>query len=220
MDRKTRRTSKPRRESGRWPGGSGLWWIGLLGVATVVGVTIALVSLLQPDPTEPTTVESSVSGLSPSHGEDPPPEEVSTPRPGHAVGDIAPGFSLPALDGSMVALSDYRGQIVLLDFWASWCAPCRVSMPSLVEMARAFGEDVVLIGISLDRSEGDARSYVSSRGYEELVALYGSLGEARAVAGTYGVLGIPKTFVIDREGIVRFADHPSLLTQSLVESLL
>ena len=93
-------------------------------------------------------------------------------------------------------------------------------MPSLDAMALELGEDVVLVGVSLDRSEGEARSYVNSRGYTDLIALYGSLSEARGVAGEYGVLGIPRTLVIDRDGIVRFAGHPNLLSRNLVESLL
>ena len=87
-------------------------------------------------------------------------------------------------------------------------------------MARGLGDEVVLIGISLDRTEAEARSYVTSRNYPGLVPLYGSLTEARAVADDYAVLGIPRTFVIDRDGIVRFAGHPNRLSRSLVESLL
>ena len=65
-----------------------------------------------------------------------------------------------------------------------------------------------------------ARSFIESRGYTDLIVLYGSLDEARRVSEEYAVLGIPKTFVIDPQGIIRFAGHPNSLSRYLVESLL
>ncbi len=198
---------------------SRMWWGGVIGVSVVVtGMIVALCLLHQRSP-EPSTIDTSVPGLAGPAAPDSA-TAPNAPAVGYRVGDVAPLFSLASLDGEPTSLSDYRGRLVILDFWASWCVPCRLSMPSLEEMAHEFGEDVVLIGISLDRSESEARSYVDSRGYVDLVALYGSLNEARRVASDYGVLGIPRTFVIDREGIVRFAGHPDLLTSELVESLL
>jgi len=196
---------------------SKLWWAGVVGVFLVAAAMIAALYLLQLKRLQPTTVDTSVPGLAG------PTAPASTTDPGEAVignrvGDIAPPFTLPALDGAPVSLSDYLGRVVILDFWASWCVPCRLSMPSLEATARELGNDVVLLGVSLDRTEAEARSYVNSQEYEALIALYGSLSEARVVAGDYGVLGIPRTFVIDREGIVRFAGHPNLLTRQLVES--
>jgi thiol-disulfide isomerase/thioredoxin len=196
-----------------------LWWAGLIGVCAVVAAMIAVLCLLQLRSTEPSTVDTSVPGPA-----DPAVRDVANdpdePVVGHRVGNVAPSFSLRSLADESTSLSDYRGRIVILDFWASWCVPCRLSMPSIEAMARELGDDVVLIGVSLDRSEAEARSYVDSRDYTDLVALYGSLNEARGVATDYGVLGIPRTFVIDRVGIVRFAGHPNLLSRDLVESLL
>ena len=138
---------------------------------------------------------------------------------GHQIGDRAPDFTLRSFNGEDVRLSDYRGRVVILDFWASWCVPCRLSMPTLEDLARRFSE-VVLLGVSLDRSESDARSYLASKEFSELIAVWGSQAAASSVARTYGVSGIPRTFVIDRDGIVRFADHPTRLSTSLIESLL
>jgi len=205
--------TKPRRSR------SAFWWAGVVGVCVVVAALIATLCLSQLRSPEPETVDTSVPGLR----EVPAPESTAdpgAPSTGYHIGDVAPPFSLPALDGGSVSLADYRGRVVLLDFWASWCVPCRLSMPSIDAMARDLGSEVVLLGVSLDRSEADARSYVDSKHYTELVALYGSLGQTRSVAGDYGVLGIPRTFVIDRDGIVRFAGHPGLLTRELIESLL
>jgi thiol-disulfide isomerase/thioredoxin len=198
---------------------SRLWWGGVIGVCAVVAAMIAVLCILQLQSTAPPTVDTSVSGPAAPAARDLE-SDPDKPIVGHRVGNVAPPFSLRSLANETTSLSDYRGRVVILDFWASWCVPCRLSMPSLEAMAREFGEDVVLIGVSLDRSEAEARSYVESRGYGELVALYGTLSEARGVAADYGVLGIPRTFVIGREGIVRFAGHPNLLSRDLVESLL
>ena len=198
---------------------SKLWWAGVVGVSTVVAAMIATLCLLQSRETEPATFDTSVPGLADVPGTEPVAER-DTPTVGYRVGNVAPSFTLPSLDGASISLANYVGRVVILDFWASWCVPCRLSMPSLEAMARGLGDEVVLIGISLDRTEAEARSYVTSRDYPSLLPLYGSLTEARAVADDYAVLGIPRTFVIDRDGIVRFAGHPNRLSRSLVESLL
>jgi len=191
--------------------------IALLGSCAVVAGVIAGLCLSRPRLNEPAPLDTPVPpvhGLSPE--EPPPPPSAAI---GHRVGDAAPDFSLRSLRGETISLSDYRGRFVILDFWASWCVPCRLSMPSLVALAGELGDKVVLLGVSLDRSEADATSYVAARGYEELVAVYGSQTAAQGVADMYGVLGIPRTFVIDRDGIVRFAGHPTSLTRGFLESL-
>ena len=196
---------------------SKLWWAGVIGVFVVAAAMIAALYLLQLKRLQPTTVDTSVPGLA-GQTSSTPTTDPGEPVIGSRVGNIAPPFTLPSLDGAPVSLSDYVGRVVILDFWASWCVPCRLSMPSLEATAGELGDDVVLLGVSLDRTEAEARSYVDSREFSALIPLYGSLSEARVVAGDYGVLGIPRTFVIDREGIVRFAGHPNLLTRRLVES--
>jgi peroxiredoxin len=131
---------------------------------------------------------------------------------GAAVGQRAPDFVLPSLAGDSIALSDFRGSVVILDFWASWCGPCKATFPALRSLWQSFADrGTVLIGISLDRSEAAARSYLDQTGYDDMVALWGSLSASSAVASNYNVGGIPHTFVIDREGIVRFAGHPAYL---------
>jgi len=148
-------------------------------------------------------------------------QNEQVPPVGTAVGDRAPNFTLPDLAGQPVSLSEFRGKVVILDFWASWCAPCRASMPSLESLYESVKADgVVMLGVSLDRSQGDAASFLKSNGYDDLVALYGSLSAAQGVASRYGVYGIPHTFIIDRQGIIRFSNHPMRLSASLLQSLL
>ncbi len=198
---------------------SKLWWGGMAGVVLVVAAMVVVLCLFQFRSEEPSVVDTSVPDLSGPSAPDKADDPIEPPV-GYRIGNRAPSFSLLSLEGKAVSLSDYRGRLVILDFWASWCVPCRLSMPSLEALSRDLGDDVILLGISLDRSESAARSFIESREYSELIVLYGSLSEARTVAEDYAVLGIPKTFIIDGSGVVRFAGHPGRLTRSLVESLL
>jgi peroxiredoxin len=140
------------------------------------------------------------------------------PPIGYARGNRAPGFTLRSLGGETVTLSDFRGHIVVLDFWASWCGPCRTSMPNLHALWEGYRDrGVILIGISLDRSETDARAYLQANPFAGMIALWDSVAASQAVARAYGVIGIPRTIVIDADGIVRFAGHPATLSGSLID---
>ncbi|MCX6091477.1 MAG: TlpA disulfide reductase family protein [Candidatus Bipolaricaulota bacterium] len=133
----------------------------------------------------------------------------------------APDFSLKALSGDVVTLSAQRGNVVILDFWASWCKPCTRTLPGLHALAaRLSDRGVVLLAVSLDRTEAAARAYAASQDLALGNVLYGSLDEARAVKDLYGVVGIPRTFVIDRDGWVRFSGTPSGVTEELIAAWL
>ena len=145
----------------------------------------------------------------------------ASPNRGIAVGQAAPDFALERLAGGRVYLSDYLGEVVILDFWAKWCRPCRASMPRLEEFRRRYeSRGLRVIAVSLDSSGEEARAYLEENGYGEFVGLWESLSAARNVARTYGVVGIPHTLVIDREGIIRYAGHPLYIGDSLLEPLL
>ncbi len=147
------------------------------------------------------------------------PEGSSVPV-GINVGERAPDFTLPDLDGKSVSLSDFRGHVVILDFWASWCPPCRASMPKLREYYEEFKDrGLVLVGVSLDRSAEDARYFLEKNGYTDFIPLWGSVSASQGVAREYGIYGIPHTFVLDPEGVIRFSGHPLRLTDSFLASL-
>ncbi len=145
---------------------------------------------------------------------DPTYDEISI---GIRIGERAPDFQLLTLDGDLAALSDYRGHVIILDFWASWCTPCRLTMPSVETLVKALEPDVVLLGVSLDRSAQNAVDYLTRNGFDAMIGLYGSYAAAYGVFQTYGNGGIPKTFVIDREGIIRYVGHPSRLSKLTLE---
>ncbi len=112
----------------------------------------------------------------------------------------APEFSLKDLRGQPLSLGRYRGQVVLLNFWATWCAPCQVEMPTFAAWQRQYGpQGLQVIGISMDDTAAPARRIVRRLNLDYPVAM----GNAGLGARYGGVLGLPLTFLIDRRGIVR-----------------
>jgi peroxiredoxin len=152
------------------------------------------------------------------------PAAVSTapiPGTGSRIGETAPDFTLLSLQGEDVSLSAFRGRVVILDFWASWCSPCRATMPRLHALWRdVAARGVELVGISLDRTAAAASSYLAANGYDDMIALWGSLSAAQAVASQYRIQAIPRTVVIDRDGIVRFNNHSALMDRAVLDSIL
>jgi peroxiredoxin len=116
------------------------------------------------------------------------------------VGDPAPEFALPSLTGKTVQLADYRGRPVFLNFWATWCPPCREEMPSMEALYRKFkGLGLEFMTISLDDDgEGLVRDFLSARSLTFPV-----LRDAKKeVANRYGLTGVPETFIINHYGEV------------------
>jgi peroxiredoxin len=120
---------------------------------------------------------------------------------GLQAGEKAPHFALKTLDGRELKLGDFRGRYVLLDFWASWCAPCLAEMPGMLSVQEQFGKDprFAMIGISLDERPADAASVVKSHG---LSWPQGLAGPDSPVVSAYGATAIPATFLIGPDGTV------------------
>ena len=115
--------------------------------------------------------------------------------PGELAGS-APAFTLTDLNGKSVSLSDFRGKIIVLDFWATWCPPCRREIPDFIDLQREYGSrGVQIVGIALDEPEKvqafarqNGMNYPVLLGSDEISMKYG------------GIEGIPTTFIIDRDG--------------------
>ncbi len=215
--------SKPKKKTKRpsWWHNRTVWIVGVIVLALAIGGGVTAGILLgkgKPESTVPirmaATQKPATPGTSTSQSAD------STVPVGIEVGDRAPNFTLESLDGKTVSLYQFRGHVVILDFWASWCAPCRASMPELQRYYEEYkGHGLVLLGVSLDRSGEDARYFLKEKRYTDLIALWGSVSASQAVAQEYGVYGIPHTFVIDKQGIIRFSNHPLYLTAAFLASL-
>jgi cytochrome c biogenesis protein CcmG/thiol:disulfide interchange protein DsbE len=115
------------------------------------------------------------------------------------VGEVAPDFSLQD-SAQKITLNQFRGQVVVLNFWATWCPPCVEELPSLMSMQeRARRRGVVVLGISIDVDEDAYHRFLKQRTVNFLTVR----DPERKVAQLYGVHGWPETYIIDRQGLVR-----------------
>lgn len=117
------------------------------------------------------------------------------------VGQPAPGFTLARVGGGEVSLEQFRGKAVLVDFWATWCPPCRRAMPHFQELSQTYKDDLVVIAVSLDQEpESVVPAYVEKNGLTFHVTADPRAMEVAQVWG--GVRSIPTTYLVDRQGKV------------------
>jgi cytochrome c biogenesis protein CcmG/thiol:disulfide interchange protein DsbE len=117
-------------------------------------------------------------------------------------GFLAPGFTLPSLSGSPVNLSDFKGKVVLLNFWATWCGPCKKEIPALKRLYQAKrGPGFEILAVSLDRTSGDKVASFVKANQMEFPILLNPEGD---IGGKYWVRGIPTTFLLDKQGVIKF----------------
>jgi len=117
-------------------------------------------------------------------------------------GDRAPEFRLQALDGRAVSLADFRGKVVMVHFWATWCPPCVEEMPTLEQLYRLSGStDFEILAVSVDEGGAGAVAEFMQRNGLSLLAL---LDPGRSVAGLYGTFKFPETYIVDRRGVVKY----------------
>jgi cytochrome c biogenesis protein CcmG, thiol:disulfide interchange protein DsbE len=154
--------------------------VGVLGVAAVAGVA-AWVLAIGADGDDDTAS---------------PPGRASTPGVAEP-GDRAHGFDLPALDGGTVRLADFRGRPVVLNFWASWCNPCRKEFPLLAQALEEHDE-LAVVGVTFRDIESDSRRFAREQGARWPLAV----DKDQDVARLYGVRAIPQTFFVGRDGTI------------------
>lgn len=117
------------------------------------------------------------------------------------VGAPAPDFKLEAQSGApTVSLADGAGKVMIVDFWATWCAPCRESFPVYQKLVEKYGDKLVLVGISVDEDSSGIAGFASETGAKFPLAW----DKGQEVAGKYQPLTMPTSFVIDKRGVVRF----------------
>lgn len=141
------------------------------------------------------------------------PRALSSPL----VHQKAPDFALTSFDGQPFKLSDHRGKIVVLNFWASWCYPaCYEEAPVLEATWKTFRDkDVVVVGVDIQDTEEAGRAFI-----EQFNLTYPNLRDTTGkVSIDYGIYGVPETFIIDREGNIIFKQAGAVLWETLAQEL-
>ena len=120
---------------------------------------------------------------------------------GNKFSEIAPLFSLPGIDGDSINLADLKGKVVILDFWATWCGPCRMAMPELDKFVdNLHSEDIAVFSVNVwENNRKGAQTFMEQNQYD-MTLIYGS----RELTDAYKVSGIPTIVVIDKEGNLRY----------------
>lgn len=117
---------------------------------------------------------------------------------GIAQGEKAPNFTVKTMDGKEVKLSDYEGKKVFLNFWATWCPPCKAEMPHMQSFYDGEPENVEILAINLEESNAKVSEFVDQYGLTFPILM----DEDGTVAGTYEVYTIPTTYVLNEDGTV------------------
>ncbi len=118
---------------------------------------------------------------------------------GPLSGYLAPDFSLTNLQGEEVNLSDLRGRPIILNFWATWCGPCRIEMPDLQNVWRQYNGSVLVIGVNNSEPADRVTSFILEMGVTYPILL----DDSAATASLYQVSALPSTFFIDSQGVVQ-----------------
>jgi peroxiredoxin len=183
---------------------SAFYWLGGLLIGLAVGIVI--IFGLPKVPTQEVIVPQPVSEETPE----------ASPEVGLAVGNLAPGFTLFDLEGDQISLADYRGQVVLLNFWATWCAPCRVEMPTFQSFYERYqSQDFVVLGIDFDESEDTVRQFAQDLGIG-FPLLLDPGGEIQAL---YNIRGYPSSVFIRPDGTIGIL-HIGIMVESQLEDYL
>jgi len=152
-----------------------------------VGIALAIVSGANPSSPLCSIMTSGLRSVMPSA------QAAEAP-----ASSIAPAWTLKDVDGTTVKSSDFAGKVVILDFWATWCPPCKAEIPGFIELQKKYGnKGLVIVGVSLDEGGSAAvKPFMQQLGMNYTVLM----GDEKIVQDFGGFEGIPTTFVIDRKG--------------------
>ena len=147
---------------------------------------------------------------------------IDTPNPdglhiGSLVGDMAPNFRLETPEGDSIVLSDYRGRPVFLNFWAVWCGPCRFEMPEMEKVHQELGDEITFLAVDVREPAAKVIAYKEQLG----LTFHMAMDTDRAVANGYQVPGLPLTFLLDGDGVIRHVRLGAFLSrEDILESLI
>jgi peroxiredoxin len=131
-------------------------------------------------------------------------------------GQSAPNFTLDLLDGSTLSLSDLRGQVVVINFWATWCSPCEDELPDLQAVWDEYqSNDVVFVGVAYEDTTAAVQEIASRFG----ITYPQGIDEEARISTAYGITGVPETFLLDAQGKVAFSHIGQVTAAELREEL-
>jgi len=138
------------------------------------------------------------------------------PAPAPVVGAPAPDFTLADLSGASVSLAGYKGQVVVLNFWATWCPPCKVEMPTLEQHYTDYmAQGLVVVGVEAGESKAEVQAFATNQRLTFPILP----DEKATVTDMYRVSALPTTFVIDRQGLI-VQQHLGMMTETQVDGYL
>ena len=145
--------------------------------------------------------------------------QLTVPRPSE-VGTRMPEFMLRDVSGREASSEEFRGKVLLVDFWATWCEPCKVEMPAFEELQNRYRDrGLVVVGIALDTDAAGIAQFAKKLGVHYILLI--STPEVERQFG--GILGIPTTFLVDRNGVIRKKvigfDHKEAFEKALTDLL-
>jgi len=187
--------------------------LGLVGLAAIVGIVIGIIA---------------ASGLLGSQGsgervllEPPPPAGGSDYEVGVSVGKVARDFEISDFDGNRLKLSDYRGRPVYINFWASWCIPCRIELPDIAVLMERH-PDLVTIGVNRAEPLGRARDFLNSielhDGSKGMRFTVNALDPDDTLYNAYRGLGMPVSIFVDANGVVTFVHNGQMSLPQMEEA--
>ena len=122
---------------------------------------------------------------------------------GDLIGDSAPGFSVKDIDGKEIKLADYKGKVVLLDFWASWCIPCREEFPFLIDFYREHQKDAfIVLAVNIDDKEENMRGFLKKNYASHVFPVI--FDREKSIPPLYELESMPTSIFIDKKGIIRY----------------
>jgi peroxiredoxin len=175
----------------------------IMGLGLLLGLLAGLIVFVGP-PSWPFGQQSTPEGT------------PATPAPAPVTGAPAPDFTLEDLDGNPVRLADLEGQVVLVNFWATWCGPCRLEMPALQARYDALkAQGFTVLAVNMDEPREDAALFAQDLGLSFPVLL----DPGASVNDLYRVRGYPTTYIVDREGLIS-RQHVGILSEGQLDDYL